>query len=808
MRRKNEGKQTHGSVVRKQRSLRVWLAFTVAFIGAPAGYAQNAPASSGSRPQAKQLAQSGKLRFDIPPQSLPSALSAFREASNLPLQYDAALTQGMNTEGVSGSYTPEQALRILLAGTGLTARFTEAGPVTLERAGASEYSASGEGPLQLSNVVVTATRGLGNLGDAPRAATVIEREQIKKQTALSSSLQDMLGNLVPGMGPSSEGLSNSSQTLRGRTPFVLIDGIPQTMPLRNGRRDLSSIDPSAIERIEVLRGASAVYGLGSGGGIINIITKRPGAGPAQLNTKVTLGVQPTNVGETFRKRLVQNVSGKNELFDYNFSASAEQTGGWFDGEGDRIPPVNSSGHAGMSDSNIYNIFGKAGFDLTKGDRLEFSANYYSLLQDADHQLVSGVAGEEKATTVKGDELGKGQHVDNLNASIKYTGEDILGSRVRAQLYYRDHEARFLFFPNAYLTGGQSFLDSQRIGSRLDIETPVTGGKLLWGVDLLNEKTSQPLEDGRFFVPEMEQNTLGPFLQAEFYPSDNLSVSGGIRFEQIWFDVDDFTTVFNNSVDGGKLDYNETLFNLGAVFYLTDALNGFASFSQGFSVPEIGRVLRNAADGTSVADIRPQAQVVDNYEIGLRGNWTVVQSSFTLFFSESDLGASLSAAPAGEPIRALRSPERIYGVEGTLDVQPTANWGLGGTVTWMEGKRDGNDNGTYESYLPGDRIPPLKVTGYIENQTLSNWHNRLQVLYSGNRNRFAGQSGFGRGEVNNFVLVDLISNLELGNLGSLRLGVKNLLNEQYFPVISQVFNFDDRFTAGRGRTINLTYSFDW
>jgi iron complex outermembrane receptor protein len=62
--------------------------------------------------------------------------------------------------------------------------------------------------------------------------------------------------------------------LRGRQVLVLIDGIPQSTPLRNGARDLRVIDPSAIERVEVIKGASAIYGNGADGGIINYITKR------------------------------------------------------------------------------------------------------------------------------------------------------------------------------------------------------------------------------------------------------------------------------------------------------------------------------------------------------------------------------------------------------------------------------------------------------------------------------------------------------------------------------------------------------
>jgi iron complex outermembrane receptor protein len=57
--------------------------------------------------------------------------------------------------------------------------------------------------------------------------------------------------------------------------LVLIDGIPQSTPLRNGGRDLRTIDASAIDHIEVINGATAMYGNGAAGGVINYITKKP-----------------------------------------------------------------------------------------------------------------------------------------------------------------------------------------------------------------------------------------------------------------------------------------------------------------------------------------------------------------------------------------------------------------------------------------------------------------------------------------------------------------------------------------------------
>jgi hypothetical protein len=64
----------------------------------------------------------GTFDLRIPPQPLDSELKAFAEATNLLLSYEASLTTGRSSPGVSGTYTPEEGLRNLLKGTGLEHR--------------------------------------------------------------------------------------------------------------------------------------------------------------------------------------------------------------------------------------------------------------------------------------------------------------------------------------------------------------------------------------------------------------------------------------------------------------------------------------------------------------------------------------------------------------------------------------------------------------------------------------------------------------------------------------------------------------
>lgn len=72
--------------------------------------------------------------FDIPPQSLPKALTAFSKISGIEVLVDARNVDGRQTARVAGLMAPPDALQLLLTGTALVAREFTPGTVTLMRA--------------------------------------------------------------------------------------------------------------------------------------------------------------------------------------------------------------------------------------------------------------------------------------------------------------------------------------------------------------------------------------------------------------------------------------------------------------------------------------------------------------------------------------------------------------------------------------------------------------------------------------------------------------------------------------------------
>jgi iron complex outermembrane receptor protein len=711
-------------------------------------------------------------------------------------------------------------------------------------------------------LVVTATRTEEESRDIPRSTTVVSREEIEQQSQLSNNLPDILGNTVPGLGPPSQSASNRAQSLRGRQPSVLIDGVPVDSNL-SIFQDLRSISPDAVERVEVVRGSTSIYGAQAGGGVINIITRQPEDQPFIARTKFTVGprLSLSNFEQSFGAGVEQFFSGTVGSFDYVVASSYEGTGNTFDGEGDIIPVGRAQG---LDNLETFNLLAKAGLDLTQNQRLQLTVNYFDDKQDPPTRSDASVNDpNEDAERVKAQPLDLDGELElenlpgreDLTVSLNYSHDDFLGN-LDAQVFYK--ESTTLAIPvddrtprsgtgsGEFRSVSQTITESEKWGARVDIETPLTNNlDVLWGADYSDESIEQPLEifnpvvfdqsgetefeqiEEAFFSPPYDLESIGLFSQLNWEANEKLAFSGGLRFERFQMSVDDYNVfgpidfpAFPDAVIGGEVTFDDVVFNLGAVYDLSDEVNVFANFSQGFSAPDFRRFLRRlprdvdtegTPDVTKVVNIT-EPVIVDNYEIGIRGNWNSFQTSLTGFFTYSELGLFPSTLEDGT-VAAVRSPTRTYGIEATADYQASEQWELGSTFTWTEGDSSPED---VDGFVPlsTQNIQPIKLSFYVENQTTSNWSNRLQVLIVSDRDRAFEETDAEGNPIDPFPIegyttVDWVSNLQLGN-GTLSLAVQNLFDNQYFPIDSQFkdTNRNSERAAALGRTVSLQYQFSW
>ncbi len=145
--------------------------------------------------------------------------------------------------------------------------------------------------LPLDAVVVTASRRVQRLADAPIATELISRAEIIATggSDVAQVLSERLGVHLESGPPGGEGAM--LQGLSSERVLVLVDGQPLVGRI-GGTLDVTRVPTSAIERIEVVKGSqSSLYGSEAMGGVINIITRSAPPGQVRGSVAVTTGTQ-------------------------------------------------------------------------------------------------------------------------------------------------------------------------------------------------------------------------------------------------------------------------------------------------------------------------------------------------------------------------------------------------------------------------------------------------------------------------------------------------------------------------------------
>lgn len=674
----------------------------------------------------------------------------------------------------------------------------------------------------MERLIVTGSRVVESIDEVPASVTVISREKIEQHLKVSPELQSLLAMYVPGMAPNTGTSSNAGQTLRGRAPLVMIDGVPQSTPLRNGSLGIKTLDPSAIARIEVIKGATSIYGNGAAGGIINYITKSAEnekiAAEVSLSSRFSL-VQPD---ESAGGRLEAAINGNIDKFSYLLTASYEENGVQRDAEGD-IPGLQY----GLSDAETQNYFTKLAYQFDDEKSLQLSYNFYSSQQKTDLGDVSGDINDGEKTYAihvpkAQQKQGEPQGQDgNTNLMLKYSDYAVLANtQMTLDFYQQDIKNTFFYSPSFAnpdegYTGGQSVIKSEKTGARATFNTQIdwhnVQATLIYGIDALKDITSQPLVDGRIWVPEMDMQSLAGFLQSKWVIKDNIIVKLGVRQEDIELQVDNYQTLkqcksanqCQASIDvvGGTIDYQATTYNAAIKYNFSPLFSPFASYSQGADISDIGRLLRTATV-TDIALIRTEASIIDNYEIGFNSQINEdLRFEFATYRSTSELGTSSKFDPATGVYLPLRAPQKIWGYEGLVDYRISPELQLVATYSYVEGK-----NTQADVYLGAQQIAPPKATVNFAWQPSTDLSFTLSYLYVADRKRFdANEDGDyvgDQGPVEHYQIFNLSGQYAINPKWHAFFGIENLLNEDYFPAKSQSYRYGGYNVKGLGTTANL------
>lgn len=314
------------------------LALAIGLAGAPAftAAARTVPSSALSQ----------RHRFDIGAQPLNTALNQLAAQAGVRILFPYDEVSRLRSPALRGWFTTQEALKRLLAGTGLASSETGHGVIALARPGhsvADEREASRAlaitdapvlrrqrpPPVQAAMaeeapadpVIVTGTRlTTRSLTDSLSPIDVLLAADLATGGRLST--RDLLGGLAPSLSVSNSGAGASfaiktlsMRGLAGDHLLVLVNGkrrhnmatlfINGTTQSGQSPPDLDFIPAAAIKRIEVLRdGASAQYGSDAMAGVINILLRDDARG----NARWTAGLTGRGDGEEGRIEWGQGIA--------------------------------------------------------------------------------------------------------------------------------------------------------------------------------------------------------------------------------------------------------------------------------------------------------------------------------------------------------------------------------------------------------------------------------------------------------------------------------------------------------------------
>ena len=515
----------------------------------------------------------------------------------------------------------------------------------------------------LPEVVVSSTRLPGDPVESrnlPAKVTVITAEDIKTsgahtvqeaiQYATGIVMYDQVGNAF-----------QQTVDLRGfngqpvPATSVFVDGVRVNEPDFN-TVNFDLIPLEMVERIEILPGASAIYGKNALGGAINIITKRGGV--QRQTTAETL------FGSFQRERYTLNTSGALGKFDYFANFSRETESGYRDDSGGRIS----------------RLAGRLGYRPADGTDLSVAYNYVKdRLYQAGSLPLSVTAIDRQRNFTPGD------FFDSETNFVRANGRQRLplGFALDGNAFYRRLSQEQFTVGQTSQTDNHTQTESRggalqltHKGSPLGYQNDFVLGSEFTRNDFGNRATGFFFAFPAFQFPGQtttDEDIFGIYAQDTFHLTPKLLLTGGGRYDH---DQINFVDNLNTSNNGSKR-YSRVTPRAGITYLATSSTSLYFSYSQGFRVPTPNELFASQGlFGTSNPSLKPVRS--NNYEVGAKtrfGTWG--EGSVALFQSdvrnEILLGCGDPSCFPGTPSNVNIDKSQRRGIETTLKGKPSQHF---------------------------------------------------------------------------------------------------------------------------------------
>lgn len=500
----------------------------------------------------------------------------------------------------------------------------------------------------LETAVVSAPIMRFSLDELNRNMVIIDKEAINDKGY--KNLEDVFRTL-PFVNLTDVGLGKNID-LRGQgdkantSVQVLVNGIPQNMlDSSHGVTPLNTIDINSIERIEILPGGGAVmYGNGTRGGVVNIITQRRYEKPT-FNANIGYSNVLEGNGNSY------NVDFKygnktNENLYYSFGANYQNKGG--PRYGDKIEGVGANlsltKDIGQSQSVFFD------FDIFRGD-IDSSPNN-SFLDNPNPSK------NDRKTPGNGDFHNRQLRFD---ASLGYQNELSPTANLIAKIFYHYNKIDYLDnityvtnyrgFPIAQADQSGSFFDDQKIGLDIKYDQKHNNGLLILGAQSTYNISKRTMDN---YISA--DNPTAPFMQGYRYDlyipfegdkwsnslyalekydfTDRFSLMGGIRYEYDKYDINVshntikhalITPMGEMDIGSGQIvqgslneDSHNFAFEINPNYKYSTYGNIYAKYERGFISPSPNSLLQR--QGTTYQTTNIKDETYNTFEIGIRDFW--------------------------------------------------------------------------------------------------------------------------------------------------------------------------------------------
>lgn len=576
----------------------------------------------------------------------------------------------------------------------LATAFNAAAPVLADDGGA----------LTLDRIEVSAPRVATPLARVPGAVGMVDEQDIQRARqgiGMDESLDAVPGVFMQNRYNFAQDLRVSIRGAGARAPFgirgiqILVDGIPATLP--DGQATVDALDLDSVARMEVLRGpSSSLYG-NAAGGVINITTEE---GPP-----VPFVEAGTRFGaHGFSKHTIKG-GGRTDRTSYFGSLSRLDYTGYRDHSKTESTKLNTKLH----------------YELASGDRLTAVAGAVDspVAEDPGALTREQVAADRRRASPGNLRFAAGETVEQQRLGAVYRTRPARGHELRLRGFsvWRDFSNRLPF-----ADGGMVRFDRRFTGGGVlytwDGNIRGFANRLLAGVDLGRQEDDRRRYDnlngsrGPLVFDQVETvSNLGAYLQNETALTERLTVTAGIRFDRIEFDVDDRFFADDND-DSGSRSMSELSPKLGLSWRLAPGFIPYASVSRSFETPTTTELAPCTGNGLSES-LGPQTTT--NWELGANGQPAPGLRYSVAVFTIDGADEILPQGCPGQPGRDFfvnAGETRRNGIELSLEAELAP--GLRGTAAWTWSDFEFDRFSTGGESFDGNAIPGVpEHTGYLE-----------------------------------------------------------------------------------------------